>query len=75
MTSLLQILLIDDDEIDRMALRRSLRKAQVEAEITMAASVAEAREKIDLHPYDCVFMDYRLQGGNGVTLLREFRRI
>lgn len=69
----LHILIIDDDEVDRMAVRRSLRKAQVEAEITMAASVSEAREKVGLSSYDCVFLDYRLPGGNGIELLREFR--
>ena len=69
----LQILIIDDDEIDRMALRRSLRKAGVEATYTTADSVADAREKRHLIAYDCVFLDYRLPGGNGLDLLREFR--
>lgn len=73
MTPPLHILIIDDDEVDRMAVRRSLRKAQVEATIAMAGSIAEAKEKVGEAPYDCVFLDYRLPGGNGVELLREFR--
>jgi len=67
------ILIIDDDEIDRMALKRSLRKANVDAKTVEASSLAQAREKIKLHSYDCVFLDYRLPGGNGVELLQEFR--
>lgn len=67
------ILIIDDDEIDRMALKRSLRKAGLRVEITEAGTVDQAREKIATGPFDCVFLDYRMPGGNGVELLKEFR--
>ncbi len=73
MTSPLHILIIDDDEVDRMAVRRSLGKARINVETEMAESITEAREKIGKIPYDCVFLDYRMPGGNGVELLREFR--
>jgi two-component system, sensor histidine kinase and response regulator len=66
----LQILIIDDDEVDRMAVRRALLKSGIPIEIVEAATCAEAITQIDARSYDCAFLDYGLPDGNGLHLIR-----
>ena len=70
----LRILIIDDDEVDRMAVRRSMRKAGIQAVVHDADSIQTARDLVHENTYDCVFLDYRLPGGDGLELLQEFRQ-
>ncbi|HHG85439.1 MAG TPA: response regulator, partial [Bacteroidetes bacterium] len=69
----LQILVIDDDQVDRMSIHRSIRKAEIPASIDDAESIEHAWKCVFEKEYDCIFLDYRLPGGNGLELLREFR--
>ncbi len=69
----LNILIIDDDEIDRIALRRSIRSSGFEAEITAATSKTEALEALRDHSFDCIFLDYNLPDCKGVDFLRNHR--
>ncbi|HHN81673.1 MAG TPA: PAS domain S-box protein [Methanomicrobia archaeon] len=39
----------------------------------VAGTIAEAKERLDHHVYDCVLCDYQLPDGNGLDLLRFFR--
>ena len=68
----LQVLLIDDDATDRMALRRHLQSAALNSDVheadTGAAGIALLRER----PFDCVFVDYRLPDMEGTSLLQAF---
>ncbi|MEM7039417.1 MAG: response regulator, partial [Bacteroidota bacterium] len=70
----IRILIIDDDEVDRMTVKRALRKAGIQAETDSADSIDAAWEVIRSKTFDCVFLDYRLPGGDGLELLREFRQ-
>jgi signal transduction histidine kinase len=75
MTEALRILLVDDDDVDRMAVKRLLREAGIHAEVDehadrRSALAAAARER-----FDCVLLDYRLPGSDGVSLLRELRNM
>ena len=69
----LNILIIDDDEIDRIALRRSIRSSGFEAEITAVTSKAEALEVLQDESFDCIFLDYNLPDCKGVDFLRNHR--
>ena len=69
----IKILIVDDDEVDRMVILRALKRAGIQADISTADSIAHAIAAVHLHPFDCVFLDYRLPGGDGLELLQTFR--
>ncbi|MCC3424412.1 MAG: response regulator [Microcoleus sp. PH2017_01_SCD_O_A] len=110
MDKLIKILIVDDDEVDRMAVKRSLKSARVSVEVTEAEDCADALAKLLVsksssraaaklsHPdksqqlseveetenslllnqifdckFDCVFLDYRLPDGDGLTLVKNVR--
>jgi PAS domain S-box-containing protein len=70
----IKILIVDDDEVDRMIIVRALKRAGIQAETFTAESITQAISAVHQHAYDCVFLDYRLPGGDGVELLQTFRR-
>jgi signal transduction histidine kinase len=73
-TQPLQILLVDDDEVDRLAVRRAIGKAGLgEVELTEADRATEAFSKITGMSFDCAFFDFRLPDRDGVALLRDVR--
>jgi len=67
----LNLLIIDDDEVDRMALRRMLKQAEISANVTEAGSKAEGFAILQAQVFDCVFLDYQLPDGDGLMLLHE----
>jgi signal transduction histidine kinase len=73
MTEALRILLVDDDDVDRLAVKRLLREAGIHAQIHEHADRRKALAAAEREQYDCVLLDYRLPGSDGVSLLRELR--
>jgi CheY-like chemotaxis protein len=73
MSELFRVLIVDDDQVDRMAVLRALRSAGVELESEEAQSVGEALTALERAEFDCVFLDYQLPGGDGLRVLREAR--
>src|SRR5687768_9068814 len=69
----LHILLIDDDDIDRTAVRRALGSANLETEITEAADAAAAINCLRGRRFDCVLLDHRLPDRDGLAVLRDIR--
>jgi signal transduction histidine kinase len=70
----LNILLVDDDEIDRLAVRRALAKAGLgEMSVVEADRATEAFAHITTVSFDCAFFDFRLPDRDGVALLRDVR--
>ncbi len=67
----LNLLIIDDDEVDRMALRRLLKQVEADAKVAEADSKASGLAILQSETFDCVFLDYQLPDGDGLTLLRE----
>ncbi|HJV79401.1 diguanylate cyclase domain-containing protein [Noviherbaspirillum sp.] len=70
------ILIIDDDEVDRMACRRTLaRHRAFDMRIVEAALGAEGIRAVkDEHP-DMVLLDYRLPDADGITVLRQIGEV
>jgi signal transduction histidine kinase len=65
----INLLLVEDDEVDREAIRRHL---GLEYEVHEVATGQEALQLCqELHP-DCVLLDYRLPDGDGLDLLPIF---
>ncbi|KQQ34785.1 histidine kinase [Methylobacterium sp. Leaf125] len=70
MTSPTRILLIDDDAVDRAAVRRALAKSGLKHTLTEAPGGDEGLRLAALETFDCVLLDYRLPGIDTFALLR-----
>lgn len=64
-----RILVVDDDEVDRMAVRRVLRDTGLETDVREARNVESAREALRAGSFDCALVDYWLPDGEGVDVL------
>lgn len=73
MNDVLKILIVDDDEVDRMAVRRALSKAGFEMEIVEAEDISTALASLKNLQFDCAFLDYRLPDGDGLELIKNMR--
>ena len=65
-----RLLLVDDDEVDRIAFRRDLGRTDVRVEVIEARSVGEGKRRIDDTDLDWIVVDYRLPDGVGTELVR-----
>jgi len=69
----LSLLVVDDDEIDRMAVRRSLQNAGINMILVEAGDYAAAIAALQERTYDCVFLDYRLPDRDGLAVVQDVR--
>ncbi|HSM80553.1 MAG TPA: ATP-binding protein [Nodosilinea sp.] len=69
----LDILLVDDDAVDRMAICRALDRADLAVQVTEVTDAAQAIANLANYTYDCVFLDYRLPEQDGLSLVRQLR--
>ncbi|MEL7068807.1 MAG: ATP-binding protein [Cyanobacteria bacterium J06581_3] len=72
-THKLNLLIVDDDAVDRMALQRALKGTTFDVTVTEATDVRTALEAISHGKYDCIFLDYNLPGESGLDLTRKVR--
>jgi signal transduction histidine kinase len=70
----LNILIVDDDEVDRMIVRRALKNAGILAKIHEVETGESALNALQMQPFDCVFLDYRLPDGDGLELVKSIRK-
>ncbi len=73
MTEELKILIVDDDDVDRMAVRRALSKSSLQTMIEEATTATAALEALQNTAFDCALFDYMLPDGNGLSLLQNTR--
>ena len=73
MNTPLRILLIDDDDLDRLAVKRLLRQTRFDASVDERTDYQSALEPLSRHAYDCVLLDYNLPGHDGLEILSELR--
>jgi signal transduction histidine kinase len=59
------ILVADDDEGDRIHIKRALDRAGIPCDVTEASDMSEAMAACD-RPYDCAIVDYQMPGTNGL---------
>ena len=69
-----KILVIDDDEVDRMAVRRALRAANIQADFIEAWDYSSAISILQDSVFDCIFVDYRLPDKDGLVLVQDLRQ-
>jgi two-component system LytT family response regulator len=66
-------LLIDDEPLARLELRRLLKAHPAVAVAGEAGTLAEARTRLQQSDYDLVFLDIQLRGGNAFDLVADIR--
>jgi diguanylate cyclase len=69
----LSLLLIDDDELDRLAITRTLRKSSVSCDVAYAETAAMGLQMALGTKFDAILLDYRLPDENGLEVLRTLR--
>lgn len=69
----LKILVVDDDDVDRMAVRRALKASGLNVTITEADDAASALKRLASEHFDCVLCDYRMPGSDGLDVVRQAR--
>ena len=70
----LQILVVEDDELDRMIMKRALIGSKIPHELHFAFDIESARKITAEKEFDCIFLDYNLPGGTGIELLKDIRK-
>ena len=69
----LRILVVDDDDVDRMAVRRALKATGIEASVTEAEDATTALAMLSKQHFDCTLLDYRMPGSDGLDVVRSAR--
>ncbi len=75
MEATLKILVVDDDEVDRMTVRRALKKAGLSAELTEAEDGAEAIARLQDRIFDTILLDYRLPDWDGLSIIKQIQNL
>jgi diguanylate cyclase (GGDEF)-like protein len=75
MKDCLDILVIDDDEVDRMNVRLLLEQEGLHAVVHEAPDCSSGIEKIKSQKFHCILIDYKLPDGNGVDVLDSLRQV
>ncbi|MBW4508962.1 MAG: response regulator [Scytonematopsis contorta HA4267-MV1] len=73
MENTLEVLVVDDDEVDRMLLIRSLKAAGLNIHLTEVTNFDEVIVTLAETKFDCIFIDDCLPGKDGLTLIKEIR--
>src|SRR6476619_7347078 len=69
----LKILVVDDDDVDRMAVRRALKASGLDATVTEAEDAKTALARLSKEHFDCTLLDYRMPGSDGLDVVRLAR--
>ncbi|HEY9779630.1 MAG TPA: ATP-binding protein [Leptolyngbyaceae cyanobacterium] len=75
MEETVKILIVDDQEVDRIAVQRSLKAAGVKMNWSECYNCAGAIAVLQQEQFDCVFLDYRLPDGDGLSLVQQVRAL
>jgi diguanylate cyclase (GGDEF)-like protein/PAS domain S-box-containing protein len=69
----LNILVIDDDDVDREKILRLLRHIPLNLNISEGSSTAEALQLIHNNSFQCAILDYQLRGALGMELVEALQ--
>lgn len=71
----MDILLVDDDRVDREFLIRSIRQNDLSSNIVEVSSACDSMLIFKQHFFDVVFLDYRLSDDCGFNVLEQMRKV
>jgi len=74
MKEMLNILLVDDEDIDRLAVRQALDATGLSINYVEACDYNSAIALIERETFDCVFLDYSLPDKDGLSLVQDLRK-
>jgi signal transduction histidine kinase len=69
----LRLLLVDDDEVDRMTIKRNLAAADVAAVVDELADGKDVVARVAAERYDCILLDHRLPGETAFEVIARLR--
>lgn len=69
----IKLLLVEDNELDRMAFERALKRTGLLCTLETAKNATVGLEMAKRNNYDCIFIDYLLPGADGMGLLKQFQ--
>lgn len=74
MTAPLEILIVDDDELDRLSIIRAMKKSAVSVNFSQASTGEAGLEAARLKHFDVILLDFRLPDRDGIDVLKSLRR-
>lgn len=69
----MNLLLIDDDAIDRINTKRALKQSGHPIEVIETSQAEEGLKLAEQHTFDLILLDYRLPGMTGLEMLKVLR--
>jgi serine phosphatase RsbU (regulator of sigma subunit) len=70
-TSVLEVLLVEDDDGDALLVREILADSDLQAEVSRATTLAEARAMLTERGFDCVLVDLHLPDADDLQAVEE----
>jgi signal transduction histidine kinase len=74
MSERVRLLIIDDDLVDRLAIRQAIEQSGLDASIEEAGDADDAVARVTATDYDCLLVDQDLPGTSGVELAARLRQ-
>ncbi len=75
MSERLRLLVIDNDPVDRVAIRRAVDQGGFAATIDEAGTSDEALAAVSAATYDCILLDQELPGMSGIEMAAQLREM
>jgi len=69
----LRILIIDDDRIDALSIKKSLMQSEAYLSIDYALDATTALQMLEKEEFDCIFSDLKLPDIDGIKLMKTIR--
>jgi len=69
----MDILIVDDDDLDRLLITNSLKNSHLKLSITIATTVDEGINHFRSKKFDLVLLDYRMPQRDGIEMLLEIK--
>jgi signal transduction histidine kinase len=75
MSERFHLLVVDDDAVDRLAIRRAIEQSGLVATVDEASSADETLANVKVGSYDCLLIDQDLPGTSGIELTAQLRGV
>jgi diguanylate cyclase (GGDEF)-like protein len=69
----MNILLVDDDQVDRAIVKRTINRSDLDVKITESKTVDEGLYKYAQGNFDVILLDYRMPQRDGIEMIVELR--
>ncbi|MEZ5935274.1 MAG: response regulator [Alphaproteobacteria bacterium] len=67
----MRLLIVDDSRLDRTRIKRLINQMNTEVSVAEAQDVPTALGMVAVEKFDCILLDYRLPGADGVELASQ----